>query len=127
MENQNIVIVKHHPRPLKLSNPFYTMQCPDIEDRIVINLTSRNPDKAFARQVSPFYVGPLQGPDGACCDSLEVYWQIGKVFEHHDNNGQPNEAYFAYREKMSENTTEIIADAAFKGKAVKLHLTAERE
>ena len=100
MENQNIVIVKHHPRPLKLSNPFYTTQCPDIEERIVINLTSRNPDKAFARQVSPFYVGPLQGPDGACCDSLEVYWQIGKVFEHHDNNGQPNEAYFAYREKM---------------------------
>lgn len=35
--------------------------------------------------------------------------------------------HFAYSEQMSENTTEIIADAAFKGKAVKLHLTAERE
>ena len=43
MENKNVVIVKHHPRPLTLANPFYTTQCPDLEDRIVINLTSRNP------------------------------------------------------------------------------------
>ena len=100
MENKSIVIVKHHFRPLKLSNPFYTTQCPDIEDRIVINLTSRNPDKEFARQVSPFYVGPLTGPDGATAANLEVFWQIGKVFGHHDNHGQPNEEYFAYREKM---------------------------
>ena len=100
MENQNVVIVKHHPRPLKLSNPFYTNQCPDIADRVVINLTSRNPDRDFAEQVSPFYVGPVTGPDGASADSLEVFWQVGKVFPHHDHNGQPNAAYFAYRDKM---------------------------
>lgn len=34
-ENKNIVIVKHHPRPLTLSNPFYLTQCPDIEDRVM--------------------------------------------------------------------------------------------
>ena len=62
MENKNVVIVKHHPRPITLSNSFYTAQCPDIADRIVINLTSRNPDRAFAQQVSPFYVGPVTGP-----------------------------------------------------------------
>ena len=100
MENQNIVIVKHHFRPLKLSNPFYTTQCPDVQDRVVIDLTSRNPDKEFARQVSPFYVGKVVGTDGATAPNLEVFWQIGKVFEHHDNNGRPNDAYFAYREKM---------------------------
>ena len=100
MENQAIVIVKHHFRPLKLSNTFYTTQCPDIADRVVIDLTSRNPDKEFARQVSPFYVGKVVGPDGATAPNLEVFWQIGKVFEHHDNNGRPNDAYFAYREKM---------------------------
>ena len=32
MENKNIVIVKHHPRPLNLNNPFYITQCSDIED-----------------------------------------------------------------------------------------------
>lgn len=38
MENINIVIVKHPPRSLKLTNPFYTNQCPDISERIIINL-----------------------------------------------------------------------------------------
>ncbi len=100
MENQNVVIVKHHPRPITLSNPFYTNQCPDIAERVVINLTSRNPDRSFAEQVSPFYVGPVIGTDGASADRLEVFWQVGKVFPHHDTAGQPNAAYFNYREKM---------------------------
>ena len=100
MENKNVVIVKHHPRPLTLANPFYTPQCPDLEDRIVINLTSRIPDKNFARQVSPFFVGPVTGPDGATSDSLEVFWQVGKVFPHHDENGQPSSSYFEYRNNM---------------------------
>lgn len=100
MENQNVVIVKHHPRPLRLDNPFYTTQCPDIEDRVVINLTSRNPDQEFARQVSPFFVGPVTGPDGASANSLEIFWQVGKVFPHHDDHGQPNEKYFEYRDQM---------------------------
>ena len=90
MENQNVVIIKHHPRPLRYSNPFYTNQCSDLEERVIIDLTSRNPDKNFARQVSPFYVGPVSGPDGARADSLEVFWQVGKVFPHHDNGGRPN-------------------------------------
>lgn len=80
MENKNVVVVKHHSRPITLANSFYTTQCPDIADRIVINLTSRNPDRAFAQQVSPFYVGPVTGPDGASSDSLEIFWQVGKVF-----------------------------------------------
>ena len=100
MENKNVVIVKHHPRPISLSNPFYLKQCPDIAERVVINLTSRNPDFTFSSQVSPFYVGPVTGPDGATADSLEVFWQVGKVFPHHDTAGQPNEAYFKYRDGM---------------------------
>ena len=100
MENKDIVIVKHHPRPITLSNSFYTTQCPDLADRIVINLTSRNPDRNFSRQVSPFFVGPVTGPDGASAPNLEVFWQCGKVFPHHDENGQPSPAYFDYRKKM---------------------------
>ena len=100
MENENIIIVKRHPRPLKFDNPFYLTQCPDIKDCIIIDLTSRNPDRDFARQVSPFFVGPVTGPDGATAPNLEVFWQCGKVFPHHDNGGQPNSDFFAYREKM---------------------------
>ena len=33
--------------------------------------------------------------------------------------------HFPYEEKISEQTVEIITDAAFKGKAVKLHIVAE--
>lgn len=100
MENKNVVIVKCHPRPLKYSNRFFTDQCPDIEERVVINVTSRNPDKSFVRQLSPFYVGPVFGPDGAHAPNLEVFWQIGKVFPHHDDGGKPSSDYFEYREKM---------------------------
>lgn len=100
MENKNVVIIKHHPRPINLTNSFYTTQCPDLADRVVINLTSRNPDRNFSRQVSPFFVGPVTGPDGASSDSLEVFWQVGKVFPHHDDNGQPSSTYFEYRNDM---------------------------
>lgn len=100
MENKNIVIVKHHPRPLTLANPFYTTQCHDIGERIVINLTSRNPDRHFSRQISPFFVGPVTGPDGATAPHLEVFWQCGKVFPHHDEGGQPGTDFFDYRAEM---------------------------
>ena len=100
MENKNVVIIKHHPRPITLGNSFYTNQCDDLSDRVVINLTSRNPDRSFAKQVSPFFVGPVTGPDGATSDSLEVFWQVGKVFPHHDDGGRPTESYFKYRNEM---------------------------
>ena len=100
MENKNVVILKHHPRPLRYSNSFYINQCPDLDERIIIDVTSRNVNKNFARQVSPFYVGPVTGPDGATTESLEVFWQVGKVFPHHDDGGQPSEEYFNYRNKM---------------------------
>ncbi len=100
MENKNVVIIKHHPRPITLANSFYTTQCPNLEDYVVINLTSRNRNQAFARQVSPFFVGPVTGPDGATAPNLEVFWQIGKVFPHHDDGGQPTQNYFKYRNDM---------------------------
>ena len=108
MENKNVVVLKRHPRPLRYTNPFYTNQCPDLEDRIIIDVTSRNPDRVFASQLSPFYVGPVTGPDGASTDSLEIFWQVGKVFPHHDQAGQPNEEYFSYRNQMySANPADI--------------------
>lgn len=100
MENKNVVIVKHHPRPLTFSNTFYQTQCPDLDERRIIDLTSRNRDTAFARQVSPFFVGPVTGPDGASAPNLEVFWQCGKVFPHHDGGDGPSPSFFAYRNEM---------------------------
>ena len=100
MENKNVVILKRHPRAIKFTNSFYTNQCPDLKDRIIVDLTSRNPDRNFSRQVSPFYVGPVTGPDGARANNLELFWQSAKVFPHHDNGGQPNQEYFRYRKMM---------------------------
>lgn len=108
MENTNIVIVKQHPRRISYSNPFYLNQCPDINDRIIIDITSRNKDKEFANQVSPFYVGPVVGPDGAKAETLEIFWQCGKVFPHHDDNGRPNKDYFIYRDNQySKSVNEL--------------------
>ena len=100
MENKNVVIVKRHPRAIHYTNSFYTNQCPDLEERIIIDVTSRNRDQSFARQLSPFFIGPVTGPDGATAANLEVFWQVGKVFPHHDSNGRPSEEYFNYRNEM---------------------------
>lgn len=100
MENQNVVILKRHPRPLLFTNPFYVNQCPDLDERIIIDVTSRNRNRDFARQVSPFFVGPVTGSDGATAENLEIFWQVGKVFPHHDSEGKPSEEYFNYRRMM---------------------------
>jgi hypothetical protein len=65
MGNKNIVIVKHHPRPLTLSNPFYLTQCPDIEDRVIINTPVGH---AFV--VKALLQGDLQVVDGEVLDPL---------------------------------------------------------
>lgn len=100
MENKNIVILKRHPREVHYTNPFYLNQCSDLNDRVIIDLTSRNSDSDFSSQISPFFVGPVTGPDRAKAKTLEIFWQIGKVFPHHDDNGKPNQAYFKYRNEL---------------------------
>ena len=120
MENKNIVLLKHHPMNVKFSNTFYTNQCSDLNERIVIDVTSRvERDKTFmeehptfARDLSPFYIGPITGPDGATSHVFEHFWQCGKVYPCHYKNEKLLPQYFEWRKKwydkeqISRNRTE---------------------
>ncbi len=105
MENKNIVLLRHHPMDVKFTNSFYTNQCPDLEDYIVIDCTSRcTKNKAFmkdhpnfAKDLSPFYIGPVIGEDGVVCNKFELFWQCSKVYPCHDDHGKPNAEWLKWR------------------------------
>ena len=68
MENKNIILLKHNPLNVKFTNTFYLNQTDekDLSDYIVVDVTSRvERDKefmkehpSFAKDLSPFYIGP---------------------------------------------------------------------
>lgn len=98
MENKNIIGLRLHFCKLKYNNTFYTNQCPNLDDYIIVDCSSRN--KELAHDLSPFYLGPAVGPDGASATTIETFYQCGKVYPCHDDNGKPNEEYFKWRNKM---------------------------
>lgn len=98
MENKNIIGLRLHFCKLKLDNSFYTNQCPDLKEYIFVDCTSRN--KELAKDLSPFYLGPVTGPDGATAGTVETFFQCGKAYPCHDDGGKPNAAYFAWRDGM---------------------------
>ena len=111
MENKNIIMLKHHPMNVKFTNTFYTNQLDEndnIENYIVIDVTSRiernkefmKEHPSFAKDLSPFFIGPVISSDGVKANIFEIFWQAGKVYPCHDNNGKPNEAYFEWRNKF---------------------------
>lgn len=106
MENKNVILLRHHPMNVHFTNPFYVSQVEgDIADYIVIDVTSRaTRDKAFmkehpsfAEDLSPFFIGPVVSSDGVKAYIFEIFWQCGKVYPCHDDNGKPNEAFFEWR------------------------------
>ena len=112
MENQNIVMLKHHPMGVKFTNTFYVNQCSDLAERTIIDVTSRvTRDRAFmaehpnfAKEVSPFFIGSVTGPDGATSHVFEHFWQCGKVYPCHYRNGEIPPEYFTWRKKWYDKT-----------------------
>ena len=113
MENKNILLLRHHPRDVKFTNGFYTDQTKEnLEDYEIIDVTSRaERDKdfmaahpAFAKDISPFFIGPVTGPDGAAAHIFEIFWQCGKVYPCHDDNGKPNADFFKWRKEFYDKT-----------------------
>lgn len=98
MENKNIIGLRLHFCKLKYDNSFYTNQCDDLKDYIIIDCTSRN--KEYSSDLSPFNLGPVQGPDGAIASTVETFFQCGKVYPCHDELGEPNEDFFKWRNMM---------------------------
>ena len=106
MENKNILLLRHHPMNVHFTNGFYTSQTEcDLSEYTVIDVTSRvTRDKAFmsehpnfAREISPFYIGPVISSDGVRAEIFEIFWQCGKVYPCHDDGGKPNADYFEWR------------------------------
>lgn len=107
MENKNIILLKHHILNVKYTNTFYLNQTDDgdLSDYVVIDVTSRvERDKqfmeehpTFAKDLSPFYIGPVVSSDGVKANIFEIFWQCGKVYPCHDNNGKPNSDFFTWR------------------------------
>lgn len=106
MENKSILLLRHHPMNVHFTNTFYTTQTEnDLSEYIIIDVTSRitrnkefmaqHPN--FAREISPFYIGPLTSTDGVKAEIFEIFWQCGKVYPCHDDNGKPNSEYFQWR------------------------------
>lgn len=120
MENKNILLLRHHPMNVHFTNGFYTTQTQnDLSEYIIIDVTSRilrNKDfmekhPRFAREISPFYVGPVESPDGVTAQIFEIFWQCGKVYPCHDDGGKPNADYFAWRNhfySMTECTKDLM-------------------
>ena len=109
MENRDILMLRHHPMNVFFTNPFYTAQTgAELSGYVIIDVTSRaernkafmaaHPD--FARELSPFYIGPVVAPDGVKANVFEIFWQCGKVYPCHDDGGRPNAAYFEWRNKF---------------------------
>jgi hypothetical protein len=120
MENKNIVLLRHHPMDVKFTNVFYANQLPNIEDYMVIDVTSRivrNKEfmaehPTFGKDLSPLYMGPITSNDGVVAETFEQLYQCSKVYPGQfdengnlvikfvDENGEPTPEYFEWRNKM---------------------------
>lgn len=114
MENKDILLLKHHHLNVHYTNPFYTNQTDnDLSKYTVIDVTSRvernkqfmADHPGFAKDLSPFFIGPVVSSDGTAANIFEIFWQCGKVYPCHDNNGKPNKEYFDWRNHYYSKTT----------------------
>ena len=113
MENKNIVMLKHSPMNLKYDNPSYTNQVDDeLSEYVVVDVTSRvlrNKDfmkehPTVAKDLSPFFVGPVIASDGEVANIFEHFWQCSKVYPCHYVNGELTPDFFDWRKKWYEKT-----------------------
>ena len=120
MENKNIVLLRHHPMNVKFTNAFYTNQLPNIEDYILIDVSSRvvrnkefmKEHPTFCKDLSPLIMGPITSNDGVVAHTLEQLYQCSKVYPGQfdqngnlvvkfvDDNGDPTPEYFKWRNEM---------------------------
>lgn len=108
MENKNVVVLKHHPKDVKLTNAWYKTQVPDnLGDYIVVDVTSRvvrnksfmQEHVGFNKDVSPFFLGPVVNRDGTVAHVFEHYWQASKVFPCHydEDKNEIKKEYWDWR------------------------------
>ena len=113
MENQNILLLRHHPMNVHFTNGFYKSQTEnhlgeymifDVTSRVEMNRAFMEQHPTFAQDLSPFFVGPVMSSDGVEAKIFEIFWQCSKVYPCHDDNGKPNAAYFVWRNEFYSKT-----------------------
>ncbi len=114
MENSNIVLLKHHFVNFQdvKNTAFYRNQCPDIDDRIIIDVTSRvvrdkeflKEHPNFPKEISPMYAGPVHTPDGMISNTFEHFWQPSKVYPCFVKDGKVLPEFFEWRNKWFTKT-----------------------
>ena len=110
MDNKNIILLKHNPLNVKFTNTFYLNQTDDndLSEYIVVDITSRvelnkefmKEHPTFAKDLSPFYIGPITSSDGVEAKIFEIFWQCGKVYPPHNDGGKPNSEFFKWRNEF---------------------------
>lgn len=66
------------------------------DKQLVINTTSRS-TVFWSKQLSPFYLGPVELYNNFFSLNMENAWQYSKVYpEYLDNNGDPSSDYFVW-------------------------------
>lgn len=99
-DDRNIVMLRHSFKNLSWEDPSYVKQCPDIAERIVYDVTSRNPRTEFIRQLSPMFIGPVVTGDGIDAQCFELYWQCSKLYPCHAFMNEPTQEYWNWRREM---------------------------
>ncbi|MCQ2136084.1 MAG: hypothetical protein MJY67_04125 [Bacteroidales bacterium] len=108
IDDKNIVMLRRNFANKGWNDPFYTKQCADLDERVVFDVTSRNPRKDFAEQVSPMCLGPVVTGDGVNAGCFELYWQCSKVYPCHTLLGEPTQDYWEWRKEMfSKNPSDM--------------------
>jgi hypothetical protein len=70
----------------------------------IINTTSRSED-SWSKQLSPFFLGPVELYDDYTADNVENAWQFSKVYpEHVSIDNTVTGAYYAWAEKGWSST-----------------------
>lgn len=84
------------------------------ENCIIINTTSKG---NYAKDFSPFILGPVIIRYTETAKNLENFWQFSKVYKDHvDENNEPTEEYFKWRNKGFQD---LKAHRYPKGKGAK--------
>lgn len=67
---------------------------PDMIGAVEVDTTSHGSFK----DLSPFYLGPIDLPSGERCLKFENFWQYSKVYKQHtEQAGNPSPQYWAWR------------------------------
>lgn len=99
-DDRRIVMLRHNFKNLPWDDPYYVKQCADVAERIVYDVTSRNPRTDFIRQLSPMFIGPVVTGDGIDAQCFELYWQCSKLYPCHAFMNEPTAEYWEWRKMM---------------------------